>query len=401
MTTVASPTRPTWPADRDQRRAHALEAVEQIRPILEAGVEESQRQGYLLKSTVQALRDSGVLGIMTPEDLGGTELDPVAAFEVVEAIGRIDPSTAWTATILLEGAGQLATHMEPEQASRVFRERLPLKAGSLRPGRASPVAGGFSVSGRWDFASGVHHADYVSATFMIEGQDGPQRRMALIPRSEIVILDAWDVLGMKATGSTAFMVEDVFVPNEMVFDPQGTPRRADTPLAKLGMVPYVLQMHSGMILGAARRALDEITAAAPNKRRGSRINIGEPKSLADSSWFQRELGQLDAEVRAARALCLETNERVRRHVDTVVAVDLELHDAMQVASAHAGSTAARVITRAFRAAGAEAIAESHVLGRLLRDVNTVLAHGVLGEIGFELHGEYVLGLQDESNRRMV
>ncbi|MDQ1060833.1 alkylation response protein AidB-like acyl-CoA dehydrogenase [Arthrobacter globiformis] len=399
-TTTANAT--DWPKDQLERRRHALEQVELIRELLEDGVQESQRQGKVVSGSIQALRDAGIMGIMTPDDLGGNEVDPVTAFEVIEAVGRIDPSLAWTSAILLEGAGQLATHLAPEQASLVFRSRLPLHAASLRPGEAEKVDGGYVLNGRWDFTSGIHHADYVSATFWTASGSGQtERRMALVPAGQFKILDAWNVLGMKATGSTAFVVDSVFVPDEMIYDPMGIPRRVDTPLARMGMVPYILQMHPGMVLGAARRALDEIIAIAPTKRRGSRINIGASASLAESSWFQRELGELDAQLRAARALAIQANQRVHDALAGGGDVDLELLDFMQTASSFAGKTAHQVITRAFRHTGAQAIAEDGLLARLLRDINTILAHGVLGEVGFELHGEFTLGLQTLENRRMI
>ncbi|MCZ9880233.1 acyl-CoA dehydrogenase family protein [Arthrobacter sp. B2a2-09] len=402
MTTTTAATATAWPVDPTERRRHALDQVERIRETLEAGVSESQRLGWLAPESVQALRDAGIMGIMTPDDLGGNEVDPVTAFEIIEAMGRIDPSLAWATAILLEGAGQLATHLSPEQAAKVFGEKLPLAAASLAPGSAQKTNGGYVVNGRWDFTSGIHHANYVAATFWTDAEDGrTERRMALIPAGQIEIQDAWHVLGMKATGSTAFEVNSVFVPDEMIFDPMGTPRRSDTPLARLGMTPYVLQMHPGMVLGAARRALDEIIALAPAKRRGSRINIGASKSLAESSWFQRELGELDAQLRAARALAIEANKRVRDSLADGSGIDLELLDLMQTACSFAGKTAQQVITRAFRNTGAQAIIEDSVLSRLLRDINTILAHGVLGEIGFELHGEFTLGLQTLQNRRMV
>ncbi|MCG2623047.1 hypothetical protein LVY72_14180 [Arthrobacter sp. I2-34] len=402
MTTVAVKQTSNWPQAPLERRAHALAQVQKISERLAAGVEQGQREGRLADDAVAALRESGILGIMTPDDLGGNVVDPPTAFEIIEAIGYIDPSTAWTTTILLEGAGQLATQLEPAQAAVVFRDRLPLKAGSLRPGSAQRVDGGYRVAGQWDFVSGIHHADFVSASFLVDDADGgTERRMALIPVAEVEVLDTWHVLGMKATGSTTFRADEVFVSDAMVFNPLGPVKRSDTPLARLGMVPYVLQMHMGMVLGAGRRALDEITRMAPTKRRGSRINIGAATSLADSSWFQRELGELDAALRAARALGLEATGRVRDQLAAGGAMDLELQDYMQTASSHAGQTAQRVITRAFRHAGAEAIMETGVLPRLLRDINTILAHGVLGEVGFELHGEFILGLQTPENRRMI
>lgn len=261
------------------------------------------------------------------------------------------------------------------------------------------VEGGYSLSGQWDFVSGIRHADYVSAAFLVDGET--QRRMALIPTSDVTILDAWKVLGMKATGSTASTPESCFVPDDMIFTPLSGARRSDTRLARLGMVPYVLQMHSGMVLGAARRALDEIARMAPTKKRGSRINIGASSSLSEESWFQREFGELDARVRAARAFAIETNDRVHERLLAGEAMDLKLHDMMQTALSLAGKTANDVIVRCFRFAGAEVIRQGHVLGRLLRDINKVPAHGVLGELGFKMHGEFTLGLQTPENRRMI
>ncbi|WP_181762648.1 acyl-CoA dehydrogenase family protein [Pseudarthrobacter sp. B4EP4b] len=406
---MSATSRTSWPTGKQERREHALVQVEEIRQRLEDSVAESQQLGYLAPDAVRALREAGVLGIMTPDDLGGNVVDPVTAYEIIEQIGMIDPSTAWTAAILLEGAGQLATQLSPDQATDLFSSSLALKAGSLRPGTAERTEGGYVITGQWDFVSGIHHADFVSAAFLVNGADNAvERRTALVPVAQVQILDQWNVLGMKATGSTAFRVEGVFVPDTMVFNPMTSAPRTDTPLARLGMVPYVLQMHPGMVLGAARRALNEIIRMAPNKRRGSRINIGTPKSLAESSWFQREIGELDAQLSAARAFALDVNRRVhealeagRDAVSQGGQLELELLDLMQTSASFAGKTANQVITRAFRHAGAEAIADTSVLSRLLRDINTILAHGVLGEAGFEMHGEYLLGMQTLDNRRMV
>jgi alkylation response protein AidB-like acyl-CoA dehydrogenase len=397
-----SPARTSWPADRAGRRAAALAAVDAIRDELAAGAVESEAQRRLSDRSIAALRSSGVLGIMTPDDLGGNVVDAVTAFLVIERIGHIDPATAWTATILLEGAGELATVVDPATSERLFADGLALKAASLKPGDAERADGGYVVTGRWDFVSGLHHADYVSATFLVAGDDGrPVRRAALLAHDQIEVLDDWRVMGMRGTGSSSFRVDGVFVPDELVYDPMAYGRRSDTPLARLGMVPFVLQMHPGMVLGAARRALDEIVGSAARIRRGGRINLAQPPSLAESTWFQRELGELDARVRAVRSLCLDTLEQVNEVVDADAKVRLPLLDRMQTAASLSAKTAVEVVTRAFRHAGASAILEDSLLSKLVRDLNTISAHGVMGEAGFETHAEFLLGLQDESNRRMV
>lgn len=394
---------PAWPVDRAERRQAAFEAIESIRDDLTIGVGESEAARRLSDRSVAALRGSGLLGIMTPDDLGGNVVDPVTAFEIVERIGYIDPATAWTTTILLEGAGELATVLSDETARQVFAARLPTKASSLKPGAATRVNGGYLIDGEWDFVSGLHHADYVSATFLVDGPDGSKvRRAALLTMDQVTILDDWRVMGMRGTGSSSYRVDNAFVPDEMTYDPMGRGLRSDTPLARLGMVPFVLQMHPGMVLGAARRALDEITTAAHQIRRGGRIQLAQPPSLAELSWFQRELGELDARVAAARALCVATLTEVRDAMDLGdTAVDLRLLDAMQTAGSHAAKCAVEVTTRVFRHSGASAILEDALLAKLLRDLNTICAHGIMSEAGFETHGEFILGLQTAENRRMV
>jgi len=391
-----------WPTGREERRQVALDAVDAIADELTAGAEESEKLNRLSDRSFRALRDAGILGIMTPDDLGGNVVSPVTAFEIVEKIGYIDPATAWTATILLEGAGELATVLDPATARDVFSAGLALKAMSLKPGEATEVDGGYVVSGRWDFVSGLHHANYVSATFLVPTDSDTQaRRAAVIPRDQIELLDDWRVMGMRGTGSSSFVVKDVFVPHSMIYDPLGHGQRHDTPLAQLGMVPFVLQMHPGMVLGAARRALDTLIDSAHRIRRGSRINLTAPASLAESTWFQRELGELDVRVRAARSFCVETLADVRAVMEAGRRIELPQLDQMQTAASHAAKTAVEVTTRCFRHTGAAAILEDSLLAKILRDLNTICAHGVLGEAGFETHAEFLLGLQTEQNRRMV
>lgn len=401
MTTITNAT-VQWPTIRAERREAALTAIDAVSEDLAIGAIESEQLNRMSDRAFDALDRAGVFGIMTPDDLGGNVVDPLTAFEIIEKIGYIDPATAWTATILLEGAGELATMLQPQTASVVFADRLALKAMSLKPGPARAVDGGYIVSGRWDFVSGLHHAVFASATFLIDGPDGnPVRRVAVIPREQITILDDWRVLGMRGTGSSSFEVTEVFVPDAMVYDPFGVGERPDTPLAQLGMTPFLLQMHPGMVLGAARRAVDTLIELAPRLRRGSRINLQQSQALAEATWFQRELGELDVRVRAARSFCVETLTEVRDLLDIGGRAQLAQLDQMQTAASYAAKVSVEVVTRCFRHTGAMSIVADSLLGKLLRDLNTISAHGVLSEAGFETHAEFILGLQTAENRRMV
>ncbi|MEU4311128.1 acyl-CoA dehydrogenase family protein [Nocardia sp. NPDC024068] len=410
-TTAAGETVPV-PYDSAQLRA-ATEPTERRRMLLAnlgaitdelaAGAETSDAERSLSDRSADALRRAGVLGLMVPEDLGGNPVDPLTVYEIISRISAIDTSTAWVTAILLQGAGELATVLSPEEAGALFRERIPLRVLSLAPGTATRTTTGFRVSGRWNFLTGLRQADYVAVTFTVEGDDTGERRCALVPKQELELIDDWDVLGMRGTGSSSVRAEGVEIAARFVYDrfaPASYPRQ-NTMMARLGPTPYVLLANAGHPLGAARRALDFIIDAAPRIRRGARINSAPVPSLAEASWFQRELGELDTQWAAADSLVRATLTQVGARLTAGEPIELADTDRLQVASSFATKTALEIVTRVFRHLGAGAILDSHPVGRQLRDLNTLAAHGGLGEAGFESHGEFVLGLQDEGSRRLV
>ena len=178
-------------------------------------------------------------------------------------------------------------------------------AGMIAPrGQAVPVAGGYRLKGRWQFGSGIHHAEWVLGGGFVQGQDMPAGvRMFVLPKNQVVVHDNWQVAGLKASGSSDYSIEDVFVPEEMTIS------FLDTMLGnivtggaalRLGMPAIVTPFHAGVALGIARRALDEITRQAIEKGRGV-----PPSPLPTHQHFQMSLGKAELELASARALEVE------------------------------------------------------------------------------------------------
>jgi indole-3-acetate monooxygenase len=395
------PTAAIRAAESSSERCRLLLAnLDAVADLLAEGAIISENERSLSDQSTAALRSAGIFGMLVPDDLGGNEVAPLAVYEVLQRLSAIDASTAWTAAILLQGAGEMATVLEPRAAQAMFADRIPLRVLSLAPGSATETADGYIVDGQWNFLSGLRQADFVAVTFEV---DARTRRCALIPKQPLEALDDWRVLGMRGTGSSSVRATGVLVPRSMTydrFDPSSY-ARPDTPMGRLGPTRYVLLGNGAYPLGVARRALDELLQAAPLVRRGARINTGQMPSLAEASWFQRELGELNARWLAADSLARRTLAQLAERQDSAAGFTLADTDALQIVSSFACKTGVDIVTRVFRVLGSSAIRDETLIARQLRDLNTLAAHGGLGEAGFEDHGAFILGLQDEARRRAV
>ena len=79
-----------FPPGREEKRQVLLDAVAEVREVLEAGADQAEEDGTLPQASMDALYESGLLGLKLPAELGGAEADPVTQLEVIEALARID-----------------------------------------------------------------------------------------------------------------------------------------------------------------------------------------------------------------------------------------------------------------------------------------------------------------------
>jgi indole-3-acetate monooxygenase len=161
-----------FPTDREEKRQVLLEAVERVRDTLRAGADDAEANATLPPATVQALDDAGLLALKLPAVLGGAEADLVTQLEVLEAVTYIDTSAGWCTLIGAAAIASLGAFLGDEAMAQIFGDgQVPRAAGAFMPsGQAVPVAGGYRVSGRWAFASGIRHAQWVSATARVVGE---------------------------------------------------------------------------------------------------------------------------------------------------------------------------------------------------------------------------------------
>src|SRR5438034_1187501 len=175
--------------------------------------EQGDLQGQLSAPVVEALNREGLFGMWVPQSVrGGAELDPISSLRVIESVSYGDPSAGWVLMASALAIGTGAAYLGDEAIAELFGgERLPVIAGQgTRPGTAVPQAGGFSLSGSWSFASGIKHATHIHTLGVIEGTGEP--RIFVLPVGQVTLVDNWDVLGLRATGSIDYVIDSVFVP---------------------------------------------------------------------------------------------------------------------------------------------------------------------------------------------
>ena len=383
---------PKFPEDRCEKRRLLLDLVEAVRDTVAASADESERLGTLAPAAVEAIRDAGLFALKLPQSLGGAEADPVTQIEVIEALAYIDASAGWCLMIGATAIGQPGAFAGDEAVAEIFvGERIPTGATStaLR-GKAVPVDGGYVLSGRWPFASGVRHAEWMTAGAAVESDSDVEaaRLNMVFPVAKGRIHDNWHVTGLEGSGSNDISVSELFVPAAFSWDSSKWDPKRGGAIYRMGRPGFVANEHSGIALGIARRALDEIATRSHDTKRGN----PPTGSLADREAFRGAIGECDLRLRAARALAHEVYERAFQTACNGQVPDDAAQSEMRAVSSYVTEVAVGVVTTAFRYAGGSAIHRSDVLQRCLRNVNAAAQHFMVSDTALENYGAALLGV---------
>jgi alkylation response protein AidB-like acyl-CoA dehydrogenase len=374
-----------------------LDEVDRIGGTLKASGPKSEELATLAPDAVKALREAGMFRLKLAHELGGAEADPVTEMLVLEELAYHDLTSAWCTMVGATAIASLGTFLPKAGLEHVFGgDRIPTAAISFFPaGRAKREGDGYRVSGRWRFGSGIRHAEWAIGGTLVEGteQEGGGRPLVIFsafPIDAVTIHDNWGgVTGLRGTGSCDFEVIDRFLPKGMSFtwdllDPKparGGPSYLFPPFS------YVAKEHGSIAIGAARRALDEIIAIATRMQGAFRAS-----KLSDRQVFTRFVGEADLRIRAARALLHERYDQLYDSVASGKPVDgAAIADVRSIALL-ATDIAIDVATKAYHFAGNTGLHHPHVIGRLLRDLNTAGIHQVMSDTAYENHGRYRMGL---------
>jgi indole-3-acetate monooxygenase len=389
-------------------RDQLIAGIRASREKFESAGDRAEELRTLPHDAIGILRSLGLFWLKTPAELGGTPLVPLEFSDVIEELAYVDTSTAWAAMIGAGCNGLTGGWLPDEGVRRIFGpgpdDVRPVVAGQLAPrGTGHPVRGGYLVSGRWGFSSGIVHADWLIGAFKADGDtdgvdDGDAGgtgfgRMVvfLVPKAQAEVIDNWHVAGLQGTGSLDFSVDGIFVPAEMTYD-LGSPAVRGGDLFRLGMPAFVSNEVPPLAIGLARRALDDMTELATHTARFP----GGP-TVSERAVFHKELGRAETRIRAARAV---HREAMAAAWEAAVAGNVpgeELQLAVTTASVYAVETCADVVSDLFRYGGGRVLALSNPMQRHLRNVLAARQHLALSEEHYETAGRFLL--QSAKSRR--
>jgi alkylation response protein AidB-like acyl-CoA dehydrogenase len=372
-----------------------LAAVREIAPIIRAHSDEAERERRLSAPVLKALRETGLLRMTTPRSLGGLEIDPVTRALVVEEIGRHDSAAAWTLENPVDWAF-MCCRLPDEGAEEIYRGGADiLIAGQFgRPLNATSTDGGYQISGRAPFVSNCYDADWILSTVLVDDAesagDEPEMRMVYFPSEQCEIIDTWDVMGMRGTGSHDISVTDVYVPKSRTFPmvPDFEPGlRYLGPLYRLPVAGLLATGIPTPMLGVARRALDEVTELARTK-----TPVDSRGLLKERASAQVQLGRAEAILRSGRLLLLDTVHEAWQRCIAGRTHSLEQKADLLLAMAHAMSSAVQAVELACSIAGTMAFRATSPLERCFRDVQTMRHHVWASEQRYGTVGQVRLGV---------
>ncbi|MFI1358669.1 acyl-CoA dehydrogenase family protein [Streptomyces sp. NPDC020898] len=373
----------------------STQSLDRVLALVEERRAEFEEKRHVPRDVIDVFKDAGLYRASAPRRFGGDALPPAEFLRLIERISVVDGSAGWVASF---------------GSSLVYLAALPLDtqaelyadgpdvafAGGLFPVQpaervAGAEGGGYRVSGRWRFASGCMGADVLGVGIRTgENKTGEEKagrpRTAVLRPGQVKIVENWDVIGLRGTGSHDLVVDGVVVPEEWTFV-RGSAPTVDEPLYRYPTLPYASQVLAVVGLGVARAALDHVIAQG-----GRSGYTGAPKP-AERAGYRIAAGQAEAQLRSARAFFYEATEEAWATVQAGDPATADQASMLRLASTHLAKTSFEVVRTAYQLGGIDAVADDSPLQRHLRDASVVPQHAFLQEGMYDGAGAVLMGVQ--------
>lgn len=359
----------------------------ELRGVFAAGASEGERLRQMAPEVVDAVHDAGIIPAIGAPSLGGHGLSLRTVCEGTRELAKGCPASAWTTSFMMVHVWMLG-RFPIEAHTTLFRAGVPTAAAPLAPtGSLEQVDGGYRVTGRWEWATAVNHADWC----IVHGFDTSVdfgTRFAVLPLTDVKVEDTWHTSGMRATGSNVVVVDDVFAPEALTCAGDDLREAGhtlpDDPLAHLPLAPVLALVASAPAVGAAEAGVELYEQRL--RERVLTYSLGD--RAADQPLAQARLAAVSSDLTTMLAAW-------RSAIDALAPSDPpddELRVRTRLAAAAAVRSSRLILGAIGEGAGASVYASDHPLQRLQRDVETLKGHVVFDwDRTTELAGKVMLG----------
>jgi alkylation response protein AidB-like acyl-CoA dehydrogenase len=375
-------------------------AARELFPLLDACWAESDRERRVPHEVVEAMRAAGVFRTVVPSELGGADADLRSFLEVIETVAYANGAAGWdVATSFMSTL--FALGLPRSGLERVYDGGPDvIFAGTVTinrdTARAVATDGGYRVSGRWRFGSGCQDADWMICSAQLESQaaSGPSPSIYVIqPRGSVEIIDTWNVIGMRGTGSHDWRVQDAFVPADQT-EATGRVQQRIMEQPWSGVLYHfplysIAGLHfSAVATGLARRAIDALSELA-----GVKVPTRSSGLLRERVQVQDAVARAEAALESARAYRDRVIDDAWRVVAAGESLTMEQRARIRLAGTNAVESACRAVDLMYGAGGTTSIEESSALSRCFRDVHVVSQSINVTTRNYEYAGRVFLGLE--------
>ncbi|QUT05765.1 acyl-CoA dehydrogenase [Sphingobium phenoxybenzoativorans] len=366
----------------------------ELQPVIAARAAATEQNRAPLDETIRDLSDAGLFKMLSPKRFGGYELHVDTMTEVCRLIAAACPSTGWVTSFYIGHNWLHAVFPEKSQEEAFAAGPFVLSSGQVAPtAKGKRVAGGFEISGRQGWSSGVAHADWVFFTGIVTAEgEAPHPYMFCVPRAQVEVIDTWHIAGMQGTGSRDVAVDGLFVPDHQAVSfiqlMDGSHPGAQihaNPLYKLPVTTALSFEVMPVIAGALRGAADTFSTII-----SSRVQSYTGQSYAEKPAAQMRAGR-------AYALADALDSLARDAARNVVSIDRHLEPIeraqLRMLSSYMTKLACDGVNDIMHGAGGDSFRNGCSLQRYFRDLNVLRTHGGLDiEPTSELYGKVKMGV---------
>ena len=350
--------------------ADVLDATHQLAPTIAARAGEIEAARRLPRDLLDELLAAGCFRVLRPRTHGGLGADLPDAMRIIESLARADASVAWT--VMIGAATWIdAAGLPRATFDALFSAPEVITAGVFNPtGSIALAPGGYHITGRWSFASGCEHADWLFGNSIESVVDGvPQMRMAVLAPEQVVIEDTWTVSGLRGTGSHHFRADSILVPPDRTWRPFVDPPCVDEPIVHIPPLALISLITASVPLGLAQGALDDIHTLAAGK---VPLLAGAPLAANHTSSTSSPPPTPNC---APHAPCsTKPSSRRGSPPHPGASSTLEQRARIRATAVWVTTRSAAVVDTAYRSGGGSSIYTDNPLQRRLRDVHAVTQH---------------------------
>jgi GTP cyclohydrolase II len=355
-----------------------LARVDALIPRLRERAEETERIRQIPEATIAELKEAGVFQMLAPRSVGGFGMGLETYVQVVRRLAQGCVSTAWSVGHLVEHVWMLARWPQLAQDEVFANGPAPLAAATgAPPGKATEIPGGFSISGRWSFASGIMHSEWA----LLAAQLGEVRMQFLVPVVDLQLLDVWHTAGLRGTGSNDLRADGLFVPahRALAWDLLAAPDNPGShihpdPNIHIPMATFLNMVAPAAALGAAEHAIEVFRDLMMVRKVKQTVQTRQADSPLAQARFSRAYGLVTtARLHWEEAVRVVSASYGRRPVAFTDGERAQYRLSLGLS----GEASAEAIRLILTGSGGSVHRLSHPLQRIQRDVNVLLNHASL------------------------